>query len=354
VRPVRPARLMVEPEPAPLPTTLKPPSGSQQRTDLPPMSLPTTAVRPPNSSWWKRALQKIALSTTLGLSAGRTTVPARPVPEMLVKSSAPVRTEPIPAPLLPKSTPLTTVSTRELAPVTPTPRSIPESEARVTIWPALSAVTQNITPPPKAMPNPEEKKKKKPPFVLKLPQEKAPHLSEYRNWIGVLQSDPKYVRGNTNQLDIWHKTLRLGGGDPIPASVYERGHAMGLTGKSGERQIRVPNWTRARRPNRINMEVDHRVELQFTPRERRSMFDNIHNYELLDERSNVASRNRFRGNVKRERAIQLAADPSLTPDSVIRFDDVQLDDGGTGGERWILDEIRAGEQLDAYEKHSQR
>jgi hypothetical protein len=198
-----------------------------------------------------------------------------------------------------------------------------------------------------------KKKKKRPPFVLRLPQEKAPHLQEYRNWLGVLQSDPHYERGSTDQLEKWHQELRIGGGTGIHREVYDRGHALGLTGEAGERLIRVPNWTVTREPNSIRMAVDHVVELQFTPDKLRPLFDHVRNYELLDEKSNIASRNRLVANVARERAIQLAADPSLGQDSIIPFDEVQLD-GGNEGERWTLDQIQDGTQLDFYEKHRER
>ena len=193
---------------------------------------------------------------------------------------------------------------------------------------------------------PQHKRKKRPPFVLKLPMEKAPHLATYRSWLGVLQSDPNYVRGNPAQLDKWHQAHRQGGSHPIPRSVYERGHALGLTGEEGEERIRVPDWSR--RSKSIFMQVDHIIELQLTPNSHRGIFDKMDNYELLDRRSNVNSRNRLVGNIRSERAMQEAFDPSVKG-RILLFDDVTLD-GGTES-RWISDEIRAGEQLDAFEEH---
>ncbi len=108
--------------------------------------------------------------------------------------------------------------------------------------------------------------------MLKLPQQKAPHLLTYLGWLGRLQSDPNYDRGNPAQLDEWHQALRMGGSDPIPASVYERGHALGLAGEIGERRIRVPDWSRTEES--IPMQVDHIVELQVTPAAmREELFD---------------------------------------------------------------------------------
>jgi Domain of unknown function (DUF4157) len=188
--------------------------------------------------------------------------------------------------------------------------------------------------------------KKKPRFVLRLPQQKAPHLGTYRKWLGYLQSDPNYARGNPGQLDKWHQALRLGGSHAIPASVYERGHTLGFTGASGERRIRVPDWSRTQS---IPMEVDHIVELQVTPDFMRDYFNSMDNYELLDRTSNGTSGSLLGGNIAAERAKQVAFDPSAK-DRVLLFDEVQLD-GGTAGERWSVEAIRAGEQLDAFEKH---
>jgi hypothetical protein len=188
----------------------------------------------------------------------------------------------------------------------------------------------------------------RPPFVLQLPVEKAPHLGLYRSWLGVLQSDPHYDRGDPPQLARWHQAHRIGGSHGIPKEVYDRGHALGLTGLRGEQRIRVPNWSRARP---TPMAVDHIIELQFTPATMREVFDadesrDVDNYELLSERANTASRNRFVANVARQRAIQEAFDPLLRG-QVLRFDRVELD-GGEPGERWTSEEIRRGEQLDAY------
>ena len=191
-----------------------------------------------------------------------------------------------------------------------------------------------------------EAKKKRPPFLLKLPQQKAPHLGTYRSWLGVLQSDPNYVRGNPAQLEKWHQALRIGGSHAIPYSVYERGQALGFTGESGERRIRVPDWSRTKS---IPMEVDHIIELQVTPASMRSDFDSMANYELLDRPSNGTAGPLLAGNIAEERAKQVAFDPSAA-NRILLFDDITLD-GGTAGERWSSEELRAGEQLDAFEKH---
>jgi hypothetical protein len=212
--------------------------------------------------------------------------------------------------------------------------------------PAPGNQPKPVTP---VVPGPSDPdKKKKQPFVLLLPQQKAPHLAKYHDWIGTLQSDPNYDRNNPsppNQLEKWHQALRLGGSDGIPAEVYERGHKLGFTGQDGERRIRVPNWSRTKS---IPMEVDHIIELQVTPSSMRGIFNSMAYYELLDESANGTSGDQLRRNVAAERAKQEAADPTLKG-QVLKFDDVQMG-GGSPGERWSADEIKAGEQLDVYEK----
>lgn len=195
---------------------------------------------------------------------------------------------------------------------------------------------------------PNTNKKTRPPFVLRLPQQKAPHLATYRGWLGTLQSDPNYNRGNRRQLDKWHQALRLGGSHGISKSVYDRGHRMGLTGEAGETRIRVPDWSPLKK---IAMEVDHIIELQVTPpgRLRDEIFDEPGYYELLDRTSNGTAGPLLAQNIVKERAIQVAFDPTAV-NKVLRFDKVELD-GGTAGERWLIQDIQAGRQLDVYEKH---
>jgi hypothetical protein len=130
-------------------------------------------------------------------------------------------------------------------------------------------------------------------------------------------------------------------------SVYERGHLLGFTGEGGEKRIRVPNWSRDA-INSIEMQVDHIIELQLTPDFMREEFDSIFNWELLDAKSNQASGNLLKNSIAAERAKQVAFDPTAAS-RILKFDDVKLD-GGTPGQRWEPDELRAGEQLDAYER----
>ena len=88
----------------------------------------------------------------------------------------------------------------------------------------------------------------------------------------------------------------------------------------------MPDWTRGRRI--VFLQVDH-IELQVTPASMRGIFDDVDNYELLDQTSNVASRNRLVGNIDRERAIQEAFDPSAKGRRLY-FDRVELDGGEPG------------------------
>jgi hypothetical protein len=236
---------------------------------------------------------------------------------------------------LPKIDPNVAPKTTPANDVVPQPKPAPA--------PSPDAPPAPVTP---VVPGPADTdKKKKTPFVLLLPQQKAPYLQLYRNWLGVLQSDPNYDRGNPAQDDKWHQALRIGGSDPIPAEVYERGHRLGFTGAAGEKRIRAPDWSRTKS---VPMEVDHVIELQVTPDSKRDYFNSMANFELLDRPSNGTSGNLIKNNIATERAKQEAADPTLKG-RVLKFDDVQMD-GGTPGERWSADEVKGGQQLDAFEK----
>ena len=233
----------------------------------------------------------------------------------------PGRVYPFPAPK-PRPAPVAGQSTAPASPPNP-------------VTPVIPRIGLDPAPDPKP----------RPPFVLKLPQQKAPHLATYRSWLGVLQSDPNYGRGNPGQLERWHQALRLGGSHAIPAAVYERGHRMGFTGENGERRVRVPDWSRTKS---VPMEVDHIIELQVTPQSFREDFNSMSNFELLDRPSNGTSGPLLSANIAAERAKQVAFDPSAAG-RILRFDAVELD-GGTAGERWSADQIRRGEQLDEFER----
>jgi hypothetical protein len=222
------------------------------------------------------------------------------------------------------------------APVpTPTPGPAPAS---------LSSTGPQPLPPPVVPPPLKPEKKKRPPFVLRLPRAKSVHLALYRSWLGRLQSDPDYERDNPAQEARWRQAHRIGGSHGIPARIYDRGHALGLTGRDGEARVRKPHWTRTRT---TPMEVDHIIELQVAPPELRVIFDDVDNYELLDRDANGDSGRRLFNNIRNERLNQAVYDPS-TVGRVLIFDAVEVD-GGIDGERWSSEEIRAGEHLDYYD-----
>jgi len=221
------------------------------------------------------------------------------------------------------------------------PANLTAFTAQLRLLVGLASALPPAAPPVPGAPPPIAQGPARPPFVLRLPRQKAPHLNVYQGWLGTLQSDPNYARGNPGQLEIWHQALRLGGSHGIPASVYERGHQLGFSGGDGERRIRVPNWSRR---GNTPMEVDHIIELQVTPPSMRNEFNSASNFELLDRAANGSAGPLMAQNIAQDRAQQVAADPAAA-NQVLRFDQVVID-GGSVGQRWSIDEIRAGEHLD--------
>ena len=94
------------------------------------------------------------------------------------------------------------------------------------------------------------------------------------------------------------------------------------------------------------------LELQVVPWEEvDTIWDNFGNYELLDQSSNASSGSQLRSNIEAERR-RLAA---VTGDlgwlaRPLRFTQVTVDSGASG-QRWLRDEIRTGEHLDALDRH---
>lgn len=295
-----------------------------------------------------------ASSGMSGPTAGRaaTAVQFRPNADVMPARPGPRLVQPAPA----EPAPLTNlrhlpVPKPRPAPVKPAPAVEPPAPAAnrqpVPVPLAPGAGAQPSAPPTtQPQPQPQPQPRRRPPFVLRLPQQKAPHLARYRGNLGVLQSDPNYQRGNPGQLEAWHMALRLGGSHGIPSGVYDRGHRMGFVGEEGERRIRVPNWSRT---GPKAMEVDHIIELQVTPQSMRALYNEPDNFELLDRAANGSSGPQLSANIAAERAIQVAYDPALA-NQVIRFDSVVMA-GGFDGERWSIDAIRAGQQLNYYENN---
>jgi hypothetical protein len=269
-------------------------------------------------------------------------MPARPGPRLVhpapAEPAVPDNLRHLPAPK-PRPAPV------EPAPAVESPPAANQQTVPVPLAPGAGA-GPSPSPQPLPQPQPDPPGQHRPPFVLWLPLQKAPHLQRYRRWLGQLRSDPHYDRGEPGQSGRWHRALRAGGSHAIPMSVYERGHALGLTGARGEARIRVPNWSRTRS---VQMQVDHIIELQIAPPAMRSDFNGPDNFELLDSAANASSGNQMRWRIQEERARQVAVDPSLA-NQVLFFDEVRLDTG-MPGERWSIDAIRAGRHLDYYENH---
>jgi hypothetical protein len=145
----------------------------------------------------------------------------------------------------------------------------------------------------------------------------------------------------TDQIDVWTRNLRPGGGEGMNPITFKRGVDLGLS----IREILIPTWSRAS-PKRgsVAFQVDHKVELQVTNPQLLDVFHNIHNFELLDSTSNVASRNRMFPAIQAQRVVQDAADPAGA--GLPRAFDVVTMIGGRQGTRWTKEEIKNGEHLD--------
>jgi hypothetical protein len=195
-----------------------------------------------------------------------------------------------------------------------------------------------------SLPTEEKKKRRRPPFVLKLPATKTLHLELYRKQLGVLQSDPDYDRNfptRPEQRNKWRQAVRPGGSHAIFPDQWARGARLNIA----ESERLIPNWTRRDVP--MEMEVDHDVELQVVPRRLWETYNSMDHYELLDSSSNASAGSTLDQNIARERATQEAFDPSLVG-KILRFDSVEVD-GGSSGERWTLHEIVTGAHFDALE-----
>lgn len=187
----------------------------------------------------------------------------------------------------------------------------------------------------------ETKRRPRPPFTLRVPREKAHQLRAYQALLGVLVSDPSYVRPATRQVANWEKAIRPGGSHGMWPSVYLKAVNLGL------RPPRVfrPDWSRTRS---IPFEVDHIIEMQVVPRVLWPAFDDMTNYELLDQTANSAAGPRMAATIAAERAVQEAVDPTKVG-RVLPFEAVALG-GGSQGEVWTKDQIQRGDHIDEYER----
>ncbi|HEY4943570.1 MAG TPA: DUF4157 domain-containing protein [Rhizomicrobium sp.] len=165
---------------------------------------------------------------------------------------------------------------------------------------------------------------------LVLPGVKAVHEGTYDTFVaaGALQHRIGRSR-STNQSANWNAAMR---GGYMDLSVMQKGRQMGLCTD----QILQPNWTR-RGLEKTN--VDHIVEMQVTPIGNEAAFDQLPNYEVLDESDNKSAGSLLRWNIvyERGRLATLTGDPGwYTCD--LTFTAVEPQAAVPAG-RWNKDEI---------------
>lgn len=201
-------------------------------------------------------------------------------------------------------------------------------------------------PQPGPSPDPTADDPLNPQVRLVLPAEKAFHARLYGALVAErrLVHESTYQRGSPAQADKWDTALYPRSPTDMRQETYDRGISMGLS----EARLFRPNWSRDRYP--IEMQVDHIVELQVTPRAERGLWNSAVNYELLDQPTNGRSGPRLRGNIARERRRLVALTGNAAWATLpLRFT-VLIVEGSPMGERWQDDEIRLGEHLDIFDK----
>ncbi len=188
--------------------------------------------------------------------------------------------------------------------------------------------------------------------TLVLPLSKAPHLGIYQKLVSgrLLVHEADYDRGNTKQDRKWDAAMRLGGTHGINDAIWRDGKQvldiLGRKYKEPYKGVYRPDWSRSK--EKVEMQVDHIVELQLVTRADRGWADSIDNYELLEESANKSSGSILMAMIKKERArlFQETGDRSYL-DGPLTFESVVLGGGGLLGERWSPEEIRGGEHLTA-------
>ncbi len=191
---------------------------------------------------------------------------------------------------------------------------------------------------------------------LLLPPAKAGLLPLYSSLLGSLQHRPSRGR-DTQQRRNWNNELNPRTGNAgMHIRTYCRGRLMahhppfgvGDNGRLSQDDVFRPNWSRSRNFG-MRLQVDHKVEMQVAPIGRETTFDQLWNYELLDQASNGSSGPRMSGNITRERQRLASATGDatwLTRD--ITFTSVTAEPAADAG-RWSFDEVAAGAHLDAYQ-----
>lgn len=147
------------------------------------------------------------------------------------------------------------------------------------------------------------------------------------------------VPSTPKQITKWLDEMHPDSGDGMPQWAYDEGMARTRM----ERQVLIPNWSRSR--DRVEMQVDHIVELQLTRSTDRGWADSIVNYELLDQATNGSTGSQIKANIEEERrrlATEEADEAWYRRDLV--FDEV-IADGGDSGERWTREDMQMGEHI---------
>jgi hypothetical protein len=187
------------------------------------------------------------------------------------------------------------------------------------------------------------------PITFNLPSVKGIHRNLYQGLINErrLAHDPKKPKRTSAQLTKWDNQLRPGGKTGMYRDVYEFAESeLGLP----RRSILRPRWSRDN--DAIEMEVDHIVELRFTPASEKAIWDEIGNYELLDKSSNASSGAQLLNSIAdhRERLAKETGDTSWLDNRILVFNRLEIG-GGPRGERWLADEIQRGDHIIVYLKH---
>lgn len=266
-----------------------------------------------------------------------TTPDSTPAPPTTAPPSTPA--PPTTAPPETPEPPTTAPPITDTAPPTTAPTTAPTTTTAPTPAPAPTGTTTSgptVGPPPTI---PSQ-------IRLVLPPMKGSHLAHYQALVRErrLRHDITYTRTVQAQATRWDRGMQPQSGEGMYQEVYDRGVRLGLA----ENRIFRPNWTSA--PVRMDMQVDHIVELQVTPAAEVALWDSFVNYELLDGPSNAASGSILMNNIQAERA-RLAAttgNPGWLVMPLV-FTHV-LVSAGTPGQRWSADEIRRGDHLDAYRR----
>jgi len=222
-------------------------------------------------------------------------------------------------------------------------KQLPKNPDEFDIDPKPENSPASTTKSPTPLPDKKKKRRKKELLItLRLPSQKAVHAKEYLNLIKKrhLVHYPGTLRGgrNTRQRDKWDRILRWPtGSNAIYKKIWEDFDDLGITNPN--RKTR-PNWTRTR--DQIDTQVDHRVEWQLVHPSEKGIWDEIWNYELLDQPSNGSSGSRIRQNIRREREdlVRRTKDPTWLT-RVLIFNNLIVEPGPPG-ERWYEDEIQTG------------